>query len=620
MSSAAVEAAAARAAAERDRALRAVGGAWRRRGVVHTPPGIARYVARAVDAALRRGLGCGGGLADGRVALADPACGPGAFLAAALAVAGDRPGSPRATVGLDLDPEALALAGGVLGGAAAAAGWPLTLRRADTLSSLDPFDGALGRDGVAVVMGNPPWAGRTANAEAEVVGALLEDFRRDGAGQRLGERKLGVLSDDYVRFWRWAAEIARRAPGGGVVGLVTNASFLDGPVHRGMRGALVRWFDGVEVVDLGGSALVARDGRRDENLFGVRPAAAVTVAWRRAGEGAPRGRVRFGEVTGRRADKLDALERLEPSSLGSIPARPPGFLFRPTGRASAAYEGWVSLADAMPFHREGVQTNRDAVVVDADRDALLERLVALARGSRRADLEPALRPSRHYDPAVARAALAEALERDPDGTGGELMRRIDYRPFDRRWLCPVRRLCHRPRPALLAAVRDGEPVLLTVRKDRGQRPWSHVGVAYHLPDNCWLSTRSSCRTRAFPLRSPDGTPNLSAIVADGWSERLGVPVDAEGFLLFALGVLAAPSYRRAFDAALRIDYPRVPAPEDRHTFDAIRAAGRQVAAAFAGPAGGDPVEVGHHRTRSSALHAAVAAADHAVGPLLRASR
>ena len=47
-----------------------------------------------------------------------------------------------------------------------------------------------------------------------------------------------------------------------------------------MRAALLRWFDAIEVIDLGGSALLAKAGERDGNVFGVRVGAAITVAVR----------------------------------------------------------------------------------------------------------------------------------------------------------------------------------------------------------------------------------------------------------------------------------------------------------------------------------------------------
>ncbi|MFW6051558.1 MAG: type ISP restriction/modification enzyme [Myxococcota bacterium] len=566
-----------------------------RRGVVHTPPELARYGAVVLDRTLRERLGRVHGLADPAVALVDPACGPGAFLAAALAVA--RGPGPAVWLGIDRDHAALRAARQRIGDVARARGVPVVLRRADTLASLRPWPHGLPEGATVVVLGNPPWAVGSDDGATADMERLLDDFRRGADGMPLAERRIGVLRDAYVRFWRWAAEVAARSDGGAAVLLVTNASFLDGPVHRGMRGALLRWFDGVDVLDLGGSALVARDRRRDDNVFGVRPAVAVTLAWRCAVRH-PAG-VRYARMVGARDEKLRALAAADPDRLRWTRLRPapPEVLLVPA-RGPAWSAGAVSIAEAMPFHREGVQTNRDRVAVDVDRERLLARLRAFAAGERSADLEAAFLPSRHYDPERAREAVRRALAwEDPRG----VVRPLAYRPFDVRWFAPIAPLCHRPRPALLRAVDRSEAVLLTVRKDRGQRPWAHFGAVRQVPDNCWTSTRSSCRTRAFPTHGPDGSPNLDAAVAQRVAERIGAAPPPERFLRYALAVLASRTYRATHDAALRVDYPRLPLPSGPEAFDALVRAGDRLLAAFGAdpPAGAAPAEgghvVGHHR-------------------------
>lgn len=573
----ALDAAAARRVERVDAAAR------RRRGIVHTPAAIARFVARAV--AFEPGV------------LVDPACGPGVFLAAAMEL---HP-APRRAVGIDLDPAALDDAAAILDPLARRHGWDLSLRRGNTLAA------PLVEPGPRVIVGNPPWAGRSANAGAAYTDALLADFRRDAEGAPLGERKVGVLSDDYVRFLRWACEQLRR-PEGGALAMVTSSSFLDGPVHRGMRARFLRWFARIDVIDLGGSALVAREGGRDENVFGVRPGAVITVARRPPGHAEREDAVvRHAALRGSRADKLDCIERgaidLEPF----VPARPL-VRFVPTRATSTAYAAWPALPELVPFHREGVQTNRDAFCVDADRDALAARLDAFARGEDRAWPGDAGVPSRHYDPEAARAALRDAL-----ASGAPVLRPIAYRPLDDRFACVVGRLCHRPRPDLLAAMDRSEFALLTVRKDRGERPWAHVGATAHAADNCWLSSRSSCRTRAFPTHRPDGVENLDAAAARAWC---GFDAPSADVLAYALAVLASPAYRTRHDDALRADYPRLPPPPDRAAFEATVAAGRALAAAFAAPAdGGARVVVGHRELASDALATAIAACDGAYAVL-----
>jgi len=587
----------------------------RTHGVVHTPAELARFVVEAVDVELRE-LGLPEGLASPRVTIVDPACGPGAFLAATLVCVAGRATRPASIVGLDRDPKALAQARALLPDEGA-----VVLRAGDTLATLpeETID-------VAVVIGNPPWAGRS-ESRTPLLDALLEDFRKDAEGQPLRERKTGVLSDAYVRFVRWSAELVRRAPGGGVLGLVTNASFLDGPVHRGMRAALAGWHRRVRVIDLGGSALVARaSGERDENVFGVRPSVAVTIASRgpkhttaehvrdelveaRSGrEEHERGgrdpsaslHVEVATVRGTREEKLAALG----PSLRFEPVDALGVWRSSRGGVRAWPEGWHPLDALSPFHREGIQTNRDALVIDRDRDALVARVQGFALGLD--DPRVTIGAREHFDPERARRAVAEALRADPEGATWLVP--IAYRPFDRRWLAALPALCHRPRPDLLAAVARSELSLVTVSKDRGTRAWNHVAIVDVAVDNCFLSSRSSCRSRAFPTHGPDGTENLTPL-----GRELAGSFGARGLLLHAATWLAARAYRERFADRLSQELPWIPAPTAQSV-----AIGERLGRAFlvsterdAERSGDDVVEsVGHWDGRApNALRAARAEAD-----------
>jgi hypothetical protein len=214
---------------------------------------------------------------------------------------------------------------------------------------------------------------------------------------------------------------------------------------------------------------------------------------------------------------------------------------------------------------------------------------AFARGERRADLAQAVAPLSHYDPRRARRAVEAALEQDPDGTRAVLVRRIQYRPFDARWFVPLAPLCHRPRPALSAAF-DREPfALVSVRKDRGDVPWAHATASVFTIDNCLLSTRSSCRARAFPVLDAHGRENLAPAVAEGWSDKLGRRVRARDFAEYALALLCDPEYRERNDQALRIDYPRITEPANADEFEIWRQRGAELAELLSAPlAGGGP--------------------------------
>lgn len=578
-------------------------------GIVHTPPELARFVVRAADGLVQQALGAPGGLADPSVALIDPACGPGAFLAAAHAVAAERASMPSAVAGFDRDPDALERCRVAFSGERGR--WSPELRCEDTLHDVDPLRLAeLGEH--LVVLGNPPWIGSAQAAASPRVEALLEELRRDQDGVRLVEKKLGVLSDAYVRFLAFAVAIARAARGGAVVGFVTNSSYLDGPVHRGLRGVLSRTFDAVSVVDLGGSALLARErSARDGNVFGVRTPAALLLAVRKPGQVGEvrRAHVRHARVHGDVAGKL---ERLGRAALSDLELRPvdcsaPAHRFVPVHAAPPEYQRWPSLADLMPFHREGVQTNRDGAVVDTSAERLGARLVAFARGETSAEMADAERVLPHYDPERARAVLRRALD-EAGGAIDPLVRRIAYRPLDTRFFVPLAPLCHRPRADLLRAMRASSFALVVARKDRSAVPWRHIAATADILDNSFLSARSSCRSRGVPTHDPDGAENLDRSAAAELIERAGRPLGAREVACYALAMLSAEPYQARYLAWLRSDYPRVPLPASSQAFAAALSHGELLVEAWCAPLDaplrrgasaaaselGDGLVVGHH--------------------------
>lgn len=540
----------------------------RARGVVHTPPALARYVVRRLGQLLEGGLG------DPGITYVDPAVGTGIFPAALAEAAG-----AVRLIGFDVDADAIERAAALLAPLA-----PSLIARSP-LASLVPHP-ALDPEapGPLVVLGNPPWAGRSASRGEPLSDALLRDFDCDEQGAPLREKKRGVLSDDYVRFVRWALEVVSRRRDGGALALLTNASWLDGPVHRGMRRMLLERLQRLEVLDLGGSALTSRPaGLRDENLFQVRPGAALLIGVRAAERA-----VRFGRLTGSRADKLAALEG-EPPLTEPVHPQAPLYLLARRASVPRAYLEAPSLADWLPFHREGLQTNRDALVIDRDPEVLAERARRIAGG------ELTLQARAHFDPAAARAELRAVLERGPP-----VIRPVAYRPFDDRFYLASRVMCHRPRPELERAIARSELVLVTTRQDRGRMPFQHLVLSRFMPDNCLLSLRSSCRARGFPSHDPEGAPNLGAQVRRALEDRLGRSPPAIEVLLWLAAHLGAPRYVGALDEALRSDLPRVPLPRQPGQWAAAIAAAGALRDAFLEPPRQEPgptepaVWVGHH--------------------------
>src|SRR5437667_8865537 len=116
-----------------------------------------------------------------------------------------------------------------------------------------------------VVLGNPPYSGVSTNRGDWIVN-LVGQYKREPDGTPLRERK-HWLNDDYVKFIRFAQWRIERT-GHGVLGFITNHSYLDNPSFRGMRHSLMQTFNHIYVLDLHGNSKKrekAPDGAKDEN-------------------------------------------------------------------------------------------------------------------------------------------------------------------------------------------------------------------------------------------------------------------------------------------------------------------------------------------------------------------
>jgi predicted helicase len=133
---------------------------------------------------------------------------------------------------------------------------------------------------ILVIIGNPPYSGISANM-APRMASIVEPYKWVD-GKPLRERK-HWLQNDYVKFIRFAQTRIERT-GHGILGFITDNSYLDGPTFRGMRRSLMETFDEVYILDLHGNSKKkekAPGGGPDENVFDITQGVAIILAVKR---------------------------------------------------------------------------------------------------------------------------------------------------------------------------------------------------------------------------------------------------------------------------------------------------------------------------------------------------
>ena len=138
-----------------------------------------------------------------------------------------------------------------------------------------PFDSLKGQrdealklkrqEDLLVILGNPPYNVKSKNKGDEIL-KLLQSYK-----QGLNETNIQPLDDDYIKFIRFAQwKLLEQNQKQGLMGFITNNSFLDGRTHRKMRQSLARAFDEIYILNLHGDS-------GDENVFDIRVGVCVSL-------------------------------------------------------------------------------------------------------------------------------------------------------------------------------------------------------------------------------------------------------------------------------------------------------------------------------------------------------
>ncbi|HDZ35866.1 MAG TPA: N-6 DNA methylase, partial [Thermococcus sp.] len=285
---------------------------------------------------------------------------------------------------------------------------------------------------IFVVIGNPPYETRK---DETYIQTLLKDYM-SGLGVEK-EKSRNALQDDYVKFIRFAQwKIDQN--GKGIVGFITNNSYLDGLVHRRMRQSLMESFDEIYILNLHGNA---RRGENDENVFDIQQGVAIAlfVKLREGKHRAEECRVYYRSIVHdegktRREEKYEFLRNNTWKTVEwkELQPKEPYYFFVPKDLSlEEEYSKFPKLDEIFEVYSSGVETGKDSALVAFSKD----------------DLKPVIEDI--LNPQVSTAQLKEKygiestsgwrFEERRAKIVGTLVainnfKKLAYRPFDWRWV------------------------------------------------------------------------------------------------------------------------------------------------------------------------------------------
>jgi predicted helicase/CRISPR/Cas system CMR-associated protein Cmr5 small subunit len=390
---------------------------------------------------------------------------------------------------------------------------------------------------IMCVIGNPPYSVSSSNKSKWIEGKMTS--YKDG----LNEKNIQPLSDDYVKFFRFAQHMVEKN-GCGIVGFISNNSYIDGVIHRKMRHTLHHVFDKIYIFDLHGSSNkgeTAPDGSIDENVFDIKQGVSIVILVKT-------GKAKATEVFksdsyGKRAKKYEWLWNGWKSTIAGskIEVLPPYNLFMPFGREFNKYaETGFDLSDFFSENLSGVVSGSDAKFVAFQSSGL------------------------NCNEANRRTFL--------------------FRPLDTRFINYDVKKLQRARYEIMRHVILGDNLALIVPRQSyegggasvtnvvaGHKTFSAYNRNYLMPLYLYNEVGDLDQTRRVNM-----DPKIRKAIENAAEDKVRGRPDEVAIFDYIYGVLHCPAYREAYREFLKIDFPRVPYPPSPEVFWDVSAKGTQL--------------------------------------------
>jgi len=445
---------------------------------------------------------------------------------------------------------------------------------------------------VMVVLGNPPYSGESANFTKD---EFLAPYKKEPGGiEKLKEKNPKWLNDDYVKFIRYGQTFIEKY-GVGILAFINNHSFLDNPTFRGMRWHLLTTFDKIYILNLHGNSKkkeTCPDGSKDENVFDIQQGVSINLFIKTGRKNCDKlADVFYIDIFGKREMKYSFLfeNSIESTNWEKIEPIQPYFFFAPKDFSNEKeYKKGFSVQELFPVCSNGLFTARDSFTIHFTKQQaidIIKEFLLLDNETARNRFELG-KDVRDWSVIGARNDLTA----NPDFNK---IVEINYRPFDTRYTYytgHTKGFHCMPRGKFMRHFIEGKNIGLIIGRQGqavGSMEWNLISLTSSITD---LNIYYRGGGMVFPLYLyPFENPserhlNLNSDMVKTMADKMNLRFSKEkteengtfapiDILDYIYAVLHSPVYRKKYKELLKIDFPRIPYPENAEQFCRLAALG-----------------------------------------------
>ncbi|GBU24058.1 DNA methyltransferase [Fibrobacteria bacterium R8-3-H12] len=430
------------------------------------------------------------------------------------------------------------------------------------------------REQILAIVGNPPYFNGRSKAEKGMIDSKLNEYKKD-----LNEKKIN-LDDLYIKFIRFAEWKIERY-GEGVIGIITNNSYLYGKTHRQMRKHLYETFDEIFILNLHGDM---DRKENDQNIFDIKRG--VCIAFFIKNKKPQKKNIHyFSTLKNKINSRQEKLAFLENTELSNIqwkklnPAETENYWFTEKDfSGKSTYKNFWKLTDIFKNTQSCVKTDRDKLVINYNKINLEKNMRTAFSGNYPKEFKE------KYDITNSSGYnFADKLKEQKFDENAI----IDciYRPFDIRKIYYKIGFTSRPAKNVAKHLINHDNIGIVFKKQLNRNVFNTIIVVDKIPDVTILETSHGNAFLAPLYLYPDeggkliGKAEKIPNFTDKFKEflkTLDFKPSPEKILAYIYAALHSPSYRKKYIEFLKTDFPAVPFAQNKTEFEKLAKLGQKL--------------------------------------------
>ncbi len=437
---------------------------------------------------------------------------------------------------------------------------------------------------IFVITGNPPYSKKSKNT-GNWITQLLKGHDTEAKhsnspqpnyymvdGKALGETQ-NWLRDDYVKFIRFAQWKMHEIENG-VIGIITNHTFLDSITFRGMRQSLLNSFDQLYFLDLHGSAKREENvpaEMKNENVFDIEQGVCISFLIKKKGL---EKKIFHADMWGSRVEKyLQCIDNsIDTINWEEIKPKSPYYFFIPrTNGKMENYRKWWSVSEIFKAFSLPLMSGNDNITIQFSKIDLKNNFELLVQKNI-SDLKNVFnfeKESTNWTIQKAKDDVIKTNEFDKKTV------QICYRLFDKRYSYFTGNSSgFHSRPGSISKQMLHENIGLLLPRQISKRSFQHVFCTDLIPDMCCFSAETKGANQLFPLylyhKNIDNTfekePNLTKDFMSFLYKKYAQQCSPEQILGYIYAILHSQTYREKYFEDLKIDFARIPFVKSENEF------------------------------------------------------